>query len=144
MITGAMAKWRQFFHRAACAFMCLLFGGMVFLSFRALPTAPDKPPRILSVLFVVFSAVAITGMLRHLRTIISEFRYDGSKLKFRTVGNTVPQAVGIPDIVSIREWRGRGGQSGFCLELRDRGKLYLEYSVSNATALVNLMRTHMI
>jgi hypothetical protein len=101
-----MSKWRLFFHRAAFGFMCLLFGGMGLLSIRIMPTAPDKPPRILSVLFVVFSAVAITGMLRHLRTIISEFRYDGSKLRFMTVGNREPQTLHLADIVSLREWKG--------------------------------------
>jgi hypothetical protein len=138
-----MAKWRQCFHRAACGFVCLLFGGMGFLSLRILPTPPDKPPRILSILFVVFAAVAITGMFRYLRTIISEFRYDGSKLRFRTVGNREPQTLHLTDIVSLREWKGRGGPVGYRLQSRDGNKLYLEHSVSNSITLVNLMRTHM-
>jgi len=117
-----MPKWRQVFHRSACGFMCLLFAGMILLSLRVLPTAADKPPRIINILFVVFAAVAITGMLRYLRTITSEFRYNGSTLRFRTVGNTVPQAVGIADIASIREWRGKGGQSGFCLQIARRAE----------------------
>jgi cobalamin synthase len=36
--------------------MCLLFGGMGVLSLRLLKVAPDKAPRILVVLFLVFAA----------------------------------------------------------------------------------------
>ena len=144
MIEGMMPKWRQYFHRSACAFMCLLFAGMGILGLRIMTAATEKAPRILSIFFVVLAVAAITAMVRYLRTIISEFRYDGSKLAFRTVGNSVPGAVALADIISIREWRGRGGQSGFRFQLRDRRKFYLEHSVSNSTALVNLLRTHMV
>lgn len=130
-------------HRFVCAFICLLFGGMGVLSLRLLKVAPDRVPRILSILLMVFAAAAIAVMVRYLRQIISDFRYDGSKLVFRTIGHPVPQAVALADITSIREWRGRGGQSGFRLQLRDRQKFYLECSVSNSAALVNLLRTHM-
>lgn len=117
---------------------------MGILSLRIITAAPEKAPRILSILFLVFAIVAIIGMVGYLRSIISEFRYNGSNLAFRTVGNSSPQTVGLPDIISIREWRGKGGQSGFRLQLQDRRKFYLEYSVSNSATLVNLLRTHMI
>ena len=143
MIEGMMPKWRQYFHRSACAFICLLFAAMGTLSLRIMTAATQKAPRILSIFFVVFAVAAITGMVRYLQTIISEFRYNGSKLAFRTVGSPVPRAVALADIISIQDWRGRGGQSGFRLQLRDRRKFYLEHSVSNSAALVNLLRTHM-
>jgi hypothetical protein len=80
---------------------------MGLLSIRVLPTGPDKPPRILTVLFVVIGAVAITGMVRYLRAIVSEFRYDGSTLRFRTVGSRKPLALPLRDIVPFRN--GKGG-----------------------------------
>lgn len=124
--------------------MCLLIGGVGVLSLRLLKDAPEEGSRIISVFFLVFAAGAITGMVRYLRAIISEFRYDGSKLVFRTIGNPALHAVGLADITSIREWRGRGGQLGFLLQLRNGRNFYLEYSVSNSATLVNLLRTHMV
>jgi hypothetical protein len=82
-------------------------------------------------------------MVRYLRTIVSEFRYDGSILRFRTVGRRKPQALRLTEIMSIREWKGRGGPVGYRLQSQDGEKLYLESSVSNSTTLVNLLRTHM-
>ena len=139
-----MPRWRQYFHRFACAVMCLLIGGVGVVSLRLLRDAPDRAPRIIAILFLVFAAAAITGLVRYLQQIISEFRYDGSRLVFRTVGNPAPRAIGLSDIVSIQEWRGRGGRLEFRIHLRNGRKFYLEYSVSDSATLVNLLRTHLV
>jgi hypothetical protein len=87
----------------------------------------------------LFMRVVFGGMGYQRRT-ISEFRYDGSTLQFRTLGILEPQMRPLSDVASIQDWRGKGGSLGFRLLLQDRQKLYLEFSVSNSIELVSRVR----
>ena len=124
--------------------MCLLFSGLGLLNLHLMIAEPhggrDKARLFVSFLFVLFAAVAIRYQFFFLRTVISEFQYDGSTLRFRTLGTQEPQFRPLADIASIRDWRGRGGQLGYRLQFQDGRKLYLEFSVSNSVALANRLR----
>lgn len=139
-----MPKWNRYLHRSACGFMCLLFTGLGLLNLHIMKvngsSAADRARLSVSVIFVAFAAIAIAGQLWYLRRIISEFRYDGQTLQFRTVGRQDIEVVRAAEITSIRDWKGKGGSLGYRLKCEDRGKLYLEFSVSNSVALANRLR----
>jgi hypothetical protein len=147
VITGVMPKWQLYLHKSAGVFMFLVFGGMGFMNVRlmiaGMHAGPNRAILFFSVLFVFFVVAAVTSQVWFHRRIISEFRYDGSSLQFRTIGTQEPQMRPLADIASIREWRGRGGPLGYLLQFQDKSKLYLEFSVSNSIALANRLRTHL-
>jgi hypothetical protein len=124
--------------------MSLVFGGMALMNGRPLispvHTGPDKARLFVSFLFVLFAGFGIGSQVWFHRRMITEFRYDGSTLQFRTIGLQEPQFRPLADISSIREWRGKGGPLGYRLQLRDKQKLYLAFSVSNSIALANRLR----
>jgi hypothetical protein len=139
-----MPKWQLYLHKSAGAFMFLVFGGMAFMDVRLMiagvHAGPDRAIIFFSVLFVLFLATAVLSQVWFHRRIITEFRYDGSTLQFRTIGFQEPQFRPISDIASIREWKGRGGPLGCLLRLQDKQKLYLEFSVSNSIALADRLK----
>ena len=139
-----MPKWQLYLHKSAGAFMFLLFGGIGFMNVRLMIAGvyagPNRAILFFSVLFVFFVVTAIVSQVWFHRRIITEFRYDGSTLQFRTVGIQEPQMRPLADIASIRDWKGKGGQLGYRLQLQDRQKLYLEFSVSNSVALAERLR----
>lgn len=142
-----MPKWQRYLHKFASGFMCLLFGGLgllnVHLIIAEVHAGPNKARLFVSFLFVVFAGVAIRSQVLFHRTLIAEFRYDGSALQFRALGTQDPQFRPLADIASIRDWRGRGGQLGYRLQFQDKQKLYLEFSVSNSIALANRLRAEL-
>jgi hypothetical protein len=83
---------------------------------------------------------AIASQVRFQRSLITEFRYDGSTIQFQTLGIQEAQMRPFSDIVAIRDWKGKGGPLGYRLVLQDRQKLYLEFSVSNSIVLANRLR----
>src|SRR5579864_1687227 len=108
-----MPRWQRYLHKFASGFMCLLFSGLGLLNLHLMiaeaHAGPDKARLFVSFLFVLFAGVAIKYQFFFLRTVISEFQYDGSTLQFRTLGTQEPQFLPLSDIASIRDWRGRGG-----------------------------------
>ena len=139
LISGAMPKWRRYFHTFSCGFMCLLFAAIGVMNGRfALPPATGRANRALiffSLIFIVFAGIAIGAMLQYRRQLIDEFSFDGRALSFRTIGIPEMETRDISEITQLREWRGKGTPLGYILTLRGGRKLYLEYSVSMATAL---------
>ena len=142
-----MPKWRQRFYTIAGGFMCLLFAGFAFLAARPLlrPEA-NGPQRGLLIASSVYLAVALLSIGVQIwfhRRIISEFHFDGRSLRFRTLGISSMETRDVSEIARIRDWRGRSGALGYRLFFRDGGKAYLEYSVSNAIAVVEQQRSHL-
>jgi hypothetical protein len=139
-----MPKWHWYLHKSTGVFMVLVFGGMAFIDGRMMIAAahagPDRAIMFFSFLFVLIVGAAVGSQVWFHRRIISEFRYDGSTLQFRTIGTQEPQMRPLADIASIREWRGRGGPLGYRLQFQNKQKLYLEFSLSNSVALANRLR----
>jgi hypothetical protein len=127
--------------------MFLVFGGMAFIDVRMMIAAahagPDRAIMFFSFLFMLIVGAAIGSQVWFHRRIISEFRYDGLTLQFRTIGIKEPQMRLLSHIKAIRDWKGRGGPLGYRLQFQDKQKLYLEFSVSNSIALVNRLRAHL-
>lgn len=144
VIIGTMPKWRRYVNTTAYVMMYLLFGGFGFVNARLLVstahTVPLGPELFFTLLYMLVSGVGIGLQVWFQRRMVAEFRYDGSTLQFQTLGITEPQIRVVTDIEAIRAWRGRGGPLGYRLLFRDRQKLYIEFSVSNSTALVNRIR----
>lgn len=144
-IAGAMPKWRRYVHQSSSVFMCLVFGGIGYFNARFLASAahtvPFRSRLFVTLLLILLAAGGIGLQLWYQRRIISDFRYDGCTLQFRTLGIQEPQMRPLNDISSIRDWRGKGGSLGYRLQFQDSQKLYLEFSVSNSTELVNRVRT---
>jgi hypothetical protein len=69
---------------------------------------------------------------------VCEFDFDGSTLRFRTLG--IRQTRPLADVAQVKDWRGRGGPIGYRLVFRDGAKVYLEYSVANSIALADQLR----
>src|SRR5258708_31284254 len=82
--------------------------------------------------FLVFICWAIAMQIRFQRRMVSEFSYDGFTFQFRTLGIRQAQTRPVSQIEVVRDWRGRGGPMGYRIVFRDRGKVYLAYSVTNA------------
>jgi hypothetical protein len=101
---------------------------------------PDKARIIVSLMFMTFTASAIAGQFWFQRRLVREFNYDGRRLQFRTFGIRQTLVRPLEDIAQVKEWSGRGGPIGYRLVFRDRGKVYLEYSVTNSIALANELR----
>jgi len=119
--------------------MTLLFAAFGAMNIRFLfPVAGSRPAKgilLVSCLFIVFALSAIAMQIRFRRRIITEFSYEGSALRFRTLGVPLIETRDLSEITDIRDWRGRGGSLGYRLSFRDGKVFYLEYSVSNATDL---------
>jgi hypothetical protein len=139
-----MPKWQIYLHKSAGVFMFLVFGGMGFMNVRLMiagvHAGPNRAILLFSVLFIFFVVAATVSQVWFHRRIITEFRYDGSTLQFRTISLQEPQFRPVADIASIREWKGKGGPLGYRLQFQDRQKLYLEFSVSNSIVLANRLR----
>jgi hypothetical protein len=73
---------------------------------------------------------------------VCEFDYDGSTLRFRTLGIRQTHVRPHADVAQVKDWRGRGGPIGYRLVFRDGGKVYLEYSVANSIVLADQLRRH--
>ncbi len=145
MITVAMPEWRRALYRAA-PLLCL----GLFLLIEWLVTGPILsrlfvPPRILFMMVFLLppaplAVLAAAGWFA--RRIIAECSYDGSTLRFTTVGRPDEEVRPILDLSDIDEWREYrsrfGFQSliGFRLRFRDRQKRYLDLSVPNARELI--------
>ena len=144
-ISGEMPKWRKIVHRLASGFMFLFFsafavyGGRVF--FVDSVAGRGRGAAVAMMLWFTFLAAFAVGMQRwYDRRMIAQFSFDGSVLRFTTLGNEDTQARDLSEIAQVRQWRGRGGPLGYRLDFRDGAKAYLDYSVSNATALGEQLR----
>ena len=130
-----MSKWQQRGHTFACGFMCILFAGFGLLNLRILSQTALQggiAPAAFSIGFLIFVTWAIAMQFRFQRRIVSEFHYDGFMFELRTIGIRQTQTIPISKIMSVREWRGRGGALGYRITFQDGGKVYLGYSVTNA------------
>ena len=135
-------------HRCASGFMVLFFAVFAVygarLFFIGSATGRGKGAAVAMMLWFTFLAAFAIGMQRRYdRRMIAQFSFDGSLLRFKTLGNAEPQARALSEIARVREWRGRGGPLGYRLDFRDGAKAYLEYSVTNATALSVQLRFRM-
>ena len=144
-ISGEMPKWRRVVHRCASGFMFLFFAVFAVygarLFFMGSVAGRGKGPAVAMMLWFTFLAAFAIGMQRwYDRRMIAQFSFDGSLLRFTTLGNEETQARDLSEIVQVREWRGRGGPLGYRLDFRDGAKAYLQYSVTNATALGEQLR----
>lgn len=138
-----MPKRRRSFHRAAAAFMCVLFTGCIAIAGMLAVQASRDPLNIPMLLFsFVFGAMGIgqiAGMVWYQRRIVIAFEYDGRRFCYRALSTGQIPA---DEIAAVREWTGRGGPQGYCLVSRNGKKLYIEYTVSNAAALAENIRCH--
>jgi hypothetical protein len=143
VISGAMPKWRRYFHRFAGGFMWVFFTGLGLISARLLLAAaarPNKAPILASLIMLALATSAIAGQFWFQRRIVCEFDYDGLTLQFRTLGIPQTHVRPLAEIAQVKEWRGRGGPIGYRLVFREGRKVYLEYSVTNSIALANQLR----
>jgi hypothetical protein len=145
MITVVMPEWRRLMYRAA-PLLCL----GLFLLIEWLVTGPILsrlffPPRILVMMVFLLppaplAVLAAAGWFE--RRIIAECSYDGSTLRFTTVGCPDEEVRPILDLSDIDEWREYRSRFafqslvGFRLRFRDRQKRYLDPSVPNTRELV--------
>lgn len=90
--------------------------------------------------FAFLAALSMGLQLWYHRRTIAEFTFDGSLLRFTTLGNAGTQTRALSEIVQVREWRGRGAPLGYRLDFRDGAKVYVEYSLANATTLGEQLR----
>jgi len=124
--------------------MTVLFVGLACVGARMFllgpHDVPSKAPVVFSTVFVLFSMFAVASQVRFQRSLITEFRYDGSTIQFQTLRLQEAQMRPVSDIAAIRDWRGKGGPLGYRLQFQDKQKLYLEFSVSNSVALANRLR----
>jgi hypothetical protein len=74
------------------------------------------------------------------RRVVKEFNYDGSALRFSTLGTPETQTRAISEIAEIAEWQDRGGTQGYRLRFLDGQKIYLQYGVANSVAVAEQMR----
>ncbi len=127
-------------------FMCLFLAGFGIWTGRLFLTnataGRGRPLLISTLLYAVVAALSIVLQLWYHRRIIAQFEFDGSALRFRTLGNPEAQTRALVEVADVRPWRGRRGPIGYRLSFRDGGKAYLEYSVSNARALGEQLQAH--
>jgi hypothetical protein len=134
------------YHAGACGFMCLFFAAAALYSAASIfgaPRPPVFPPAALLFAGILFPALAIAAIVMLLRSrseLVKDFTYDGQVLRFRTFGASQEQARSLPDIVSVRETRGRSPGIGYCVTFRDGKKVYLDYFLPNIGLLVESLR----
>src|SRR5579864_3174188 len=89
MISGAMPKWRRWFHNLAFGFMCLAFTGIGFIALRGLFPSADRSRGLLVASSLMMGMVIfnISGLLRFRRRTFAEISLDGHALRFRTLGS---------------------------------------------------------
>ena len=143
MIQGTMPKRPRIMHTLGFVFLCTVFAGVGLLSLSFLLQASQTPSKakpaapglfLASFVMIAVSAAGIGAQIWFRRRIVSEFSYDGSALRFSTMGRPARHPRDDSEIADIGEWRGRVGVLGYRLQFRDGGKLYLEYGVSNSGA----------
>jgi len=139
-----MPKWRQNLHTIAFGVMCLLFEGFGLFAWNFLfPAGEARPAKGLLLSGLAFFAIAGLGIGTQVwfwRRIVKEFSYDGSALRFRTLGTAEMQTQELSEIADLREWQGRGGPLGYRIGFRDGKKIYLQYGVSNSVAAAEQIR----
>jgi hypothetical protein len=123
--------------------MCLLLAAIALRGLPGMLPAAGMPPnrgRLISgLVFVSLAIFSIGTQVWFQRRMISEFTYDGVTLRFRTLGDGQEQIRPVSEVAEVREWRSKGSMIGYRLRFRDKSKLYLEYSVTNAGALAQLL-----
>ena len=153
MVSGALPRFRRWGHFFACGFMCLLFAGpcalagAVFISVFVGSASNPGARLAFSLPFAVSAVWTIVSMVRGLGTQVREFRYDGRRLRFRTLTRSTEETRDTHEIVEILRFEGRGGSCGYCLRFRDGQEIYFDYSVEAAVMAdqlsVALMRVSM-
>ena len=126
--------------------MCLFFAAAALYSAASIFGAahpPGSPPAALlfaGILFPALAMAAIVMQIRWMSTLAQDFTYDGQVLRFRTLGESQEQARALPDIVGVRETRGRSPGIGYVGTFRDGKKVYLDYVLPNIGLLVERLR----
>jgi hypothetical protein len=112
VIAGLMLKWRRYLNKSFAVFMGLLFFGMDFMNTRFMGSTAHnvafKSRLFVTLLFVLIAVGGIGMQVWFQRRIVSEFRYDGSMLQFRTIGIAEPQMRPLSHIAAIRDCRVKG------------------------------------
>ena len=137
MISGSMAPRSRFVHTAGFAVICLLFAAILAYDIGVLlqgGQVPAKGALGSTVALLAVAALAVSVQLWFRRRIITEFIYDESALRFRTLGIGEMQVRDVKEIAGLSEWRGRGGILGYRVHFRDGAKVYLQSSVTNSHA----------
>lgn len=139
-----MPKWRRYFHAFAAGFMCVAFVCVGCVAVRGFfPSAAEPRTKglfIAGAAMIAMVIFCIGGQVWFRRRMIAEFSFDGSALRFRTLGNPEMETRDLSQIAEVRDWRGRGTPLGYRLKFRDGRKFYLEYSVSNSAAIAEEIR----
>jgi hypothetical protein len=140
-----MPRWQRNVHRTSLVLMCLLFAGFAWFNLRFLSSAQTAQARkgvyFMTAWMIAIAALCIAMSVWFWKRIVTEFSYDGSALRLRTLGRAEMQTRDVSEIQEVGEWRGRGGPQGYKLKFRDRQKVYLHYSVSNAAAAAERIRS---
>ena len=137
MISGSMPPRSRFAHTGGFAVICFLLACILAYDIDVLlqgGRVPVKGALGSTVALLAVGALAVGVQLWFRRRIITEFTYDESALRFRTLGIGEMQVRDVKDIAGLSEWRGRGGILGYRLHFRDGAKAYLQSSVSNSRA----------
>jgi hypothetical protein len=149
VISGIMPRWQRNIHALGFWVMCVSFAGIGLLSVRFLiqsvgsPAAEIPGARGLFLSGLVMTVLTLSGIGAQVwfrRRLVKEFSYDGSVLRFSTLGAPEAQTRNISEIAEIADWRGRGGAQGYRLRFLDGQKIYLQYSVTNSFAVAEEMR----
>ena len=144
MIAGIMPRWLRYSHTLGLVFMGLLFVTFSLFTLGLLfpagggGQAPVVPGS--GLVMVLIPALVVGTQLWFRHRLVSEFSFDGRLLRFRTLGLAETQTRDVLEIAELSDWRGRGGSLGYRLRFRDGAKIYLQYRVSNASAVAEQIR----
>jgi hypothetical protein len=134
-----MPRWQKRVHQFRVGVLWFIFGTLSVFQLYSLSHSSDLQAirgwLVISLGWIAIAATAIGMQFSLWRRLVSEFTYDGSAFKFRTLGRQDEQVRAAGEIENITLWRGRGQPLGYLLLFTDGQKAYLQRSVSNATPL---------
>jgi hypothetical protein len=143
-ISGVMPRWQKNLHRFSFGLLFLVIGGFALVNLHFVPllrgAGAAKGAMLIMLWMVLIAAIGIGTQLWFWRRMVSDFSYDGSALRFRTLGRPEMETRYLMEITNICDWRARGSRMGYRLTFRDKQKIYLQYSVSNSAEVAELIR----
>ena|SRR5579872_929604 len=147
VIAGSMPRVLRYSHTLGLAFMCVIlvtFG--LFVTGFLFPAGSPGPGPIVpgsGLVMVAVPALVVGTQLWFSHRLVSEFSFDGRLLRFRTLGLAQTQTRDVFEIAELSDWRGRGASLGYRLRFRDGAKIFLQYRVSNASAVATQLRQNL-